>query len=441
MNSTDPKHRLKGQAALMITLSLPVTLGLTALVVDVGWSYWRQEACRTAAQAAAMAAVMQAKTASNLTCGSGVGCGANAGTYTACPSSPGTPPSNNLQAGCLYAQSNGYTAGGNSGRQNVQYAAYTSGSPVSGSSPSYWARFVVAEKIPTLFASVLNQSWMVVSARATGAVFKPASGACVYALNQTVPSAIDLKGNTDVEATCGVWDNSASSSALTCSNNTTLNAGSAAITVHGGAACSGTVTPAPTTNQPLAADPFANVPAPPDMNRCDANQINAGQAITMPSDGTFEVCGDISFKSNGSTTLPAGIYYVKNGNLDWQNGSVSGTGVTIFMTGTSPGTIKINGNMTVNLSAPTSGTYHGLVIYQDRTLANPPSHTFNGGANMNFMGSIYLPGSALKYAGGGVTAITALIADTIEFTGNSTFGVDTNGTVTGINVTTAYLIE
>lgn len=425
----------------MITLTLPMTLGMIGLVVDVGWSYWRAEACRTAAQAAAMAAVMQAMSASDLTCGSGVACTSSASTYVQCPSSPSSPPSNNLQAGCLYAQSNGFTLGGNGSRQNVQYAAYTSGSPVSGSTPSYWVRFVAAEKIPTLFTAVLGKTWMLVSSRATSAIFKPASGACVYALDPTASGAIDLKGNTTVNATCGVWDNSASSTALTCSNNTTLNAGSAAITVNGGASCSGTVTPAPMTNQGPTSDPFASVPTPADKNRCDYTGISAGQSITVPSDGTVEVCGSISLTGNGTTTLPSALYYVKNGGLDWHNGSISGTGVTIFLTGTSPGTITINGNMTVNLSAPTSGPYEGLVIYQDRTLTSPPSHTFNGGAGMDFNGSIYLPGSAVKYAGGSSTSITALIADTIEFTGASTFGADTSGTVTGINKPVAALIE
>ena len=425
----------------MITISLPVTLGMVGLVVDVGWAYWRTEACRTAAQASAMASVLQAMSASDLTCGSGVACTTSSSTYTACPGSPSSPPSDNLQAGCLYAQSNGFTTGGNSSRQNVQYAAYTSGSPVPGSTPTYWVRFVVAEQIPTLFTAVVGKPWMVVSSRSTGAIFKPAAGACVYALDPAASGAIDLKGTTTVNATCGVWDDSASSTALTCSNNTTLNAGSAAITVHGGASCSGTVTPAPSTGQAVAADPFGSVPTPADKNRCDYTGISAGQSITVPSDGTVEVCGDISLTGNGTTTLPPALYYVKNGGLDWHNGSISGTGVTIFLTGTSPGTITINGNMTVNLTAPTSGAYAGLVIYQDRTLTSPPNHTFNGGSGMNFQGSIYLPGSAVKYAGGSSTSITALVVDTVEFTGNSTLGTDTNGSITGLNKWVATLIE
>lgn len=441
MIRANARKACRGQAAVMVTLALPVVLGLTALVVDLGWCYWRQEVCKTAAQSAAMGAGVAAYKASNLTCGSGVACGTNATTYTECPSSPATPPSNDIQSGCLYAQMNGFSQGGNKGRQSVKYAAYTSSSPVTGSSPDYWVRFVVGEKIPLMFAVVLGNQWQVVSAAGTAGVFKNTAGACLYALDNTADGAITLKGTTDVEAGCGVWDNSNSSSSLSCTNNTTLDAGSAKITLAGGNSCRGTVSPAPLTNQARAADPFASVPTPSDKNRCDSNGISAGQAITMPADGTFEVCGDISLTGNGTTTLPAGLYYVKNGGLDWHNGSISGTGVTIFLTGSSPGGIAINGNMTVNLTAPTSGPYRGLVLYQDRGITSPPGATFNGGSGMDFQGSIYLPNNQASYSGGSTTSITALVVDTVTFTGTSYFGTDTNGSITGIGVPTVSLIE
>src|SRR5579863_8855592 len=85
-NYRNPRN---GQVALMMALTLPVTLGLIGLVVDVGWAYWRQEACRTAAQAAAYASAMAAYKSSNLTCASGVTCAA---TFTQCPSTPTSPP-------------------------------------------------------------------------------------------------------------------------------------------------------------------------------------------------------------------------------------------------------------------------------------------------------------------------------------------------------------
>lgn len=431
-----PRSRQSGQAALMTAMSIPVLLGILGLVVDIGWDYWRAEACKTAATAAAMAAARQAQLAGAFTTANGI---AVQSTAANCPASPTSPPSNNLMAGCLYAQQNGFV---NSGKQLVRYTAGTTGSPVAGSNPSYWVRFTVTEKIPTLFASVLGYQNSIVSAKSTAGVFSSAQGACIYALDPNANSAISLGGNTDVEAGCGVYDNSSSATALTCSNNTTLDAQGAAIDVTGGANCRGTVTPAPTTNQPTTADPFANVPAPSIPARCDSSGLTAGTTVNMPSDGKYVICGGgIDMTGNGSLSLPAGIYILTGGGINWHNGSVSGSGVTIYMTGPSPGGTTINGNMVVNLSAPTSGTYRGMVIYRDRTLLSPPSDKFNGGATMNFNGTIYVPGSAVTFNGGNNSAITALIADTISFIGTSNFGADTNGAVTGIGVPTAALIE
>src|SRR5580692_63162 len=50
----------RGQAALFMTMTLTLSFALIGLVVDLGWAYWRQEACLEAAQSAAMAGVMYA---------------------------------------------------------------------------------------------------------------------------------------------------------------------------------------------------------------------------------------------------------------------------------------------------------------------------------------------------------------------------------------------
>lgn len=440
---TYPYRKRSGQAAMMVTLCLPVTLGMLGLVVDVGWSYWRTEACQTAAQAAVMASALQAKNnyTGSFTCGTQVACTTSSTSYTQCPASPTSPASDNLQTGCLYAEQNGFTVGGNSNRQNVQYVAGTTGAPINTNSPAYWVRFVVAEKIPTLFSAVLGQSWMTVSARSTAGVYKPA-GACVYALGTQAGIGISLNGGAIVSAGCGVWDNSSSSTqSLSCSNNTSLSGGTAGITLSGGSACP-QASPAPSTNQPAAADPFAYVQTPTDMNRCDSTGVTQNSNITMPADGVYEICnGGISLNGNQTLTLPAGLYYLKNGTLSWQNGSITGTGVTIYLAGPTVTGISINGNVNVSLSAPTSGPYDGLVIYQNRNLSSPPTHTFNGGSTMLFQGSIYLPGSYVNYSGGSSTTPSALIANQINFTGNASFGTDTTGSLTGLPIVAAYMLE
>ncbi len=50
---------VRGQAAIMLSLSMVVSLGTLGLVTDLGWMYWRKEAAESAAEAAAMAGVMQ----------------------------------------------------------------------------------------------------------------------------------------------------------------------------------------------------------------------------------------------------------------------------------------------------------------------------------------------------------------------------------------------
>ena len=420
----------------MMTLSLPLMFGLLGLVAEIGWAYWRQEACTTAAQAAAIAAGRQAQIAGTFTTAAGI---YTQSTTANCPASPTGASTNNLMAGCLYAQANGFI---NAGKQRVMYTAGTSGVPVSGATPNYWVRYTVSETLPSLFSAILGFQHTVISGRATSGVFLGVSGACIYGLDPLLDGTVALGGNATVTAGCGVYDDSSSATALSCSNNTSMNAGTAGISVVGLSNCSGQVSPAPTVNQSYSPDPFASVPPPPIPSRCDSTGITQNSHISMPADGYYVVCnGGMIMKSNGSLTLPSGMYILQGGGIDWENGSISGTGVTIYNTGPNAGVIKINGNMVVNISAPTSGPYWGLAIFQDRTLSPQPAANLNGGSTMSFNGTIYVPNGAVSYTGGNGTSVTALVGDTVTFFGASTFGTDTNGTITGIGRPYTVLLE
>ena len=92
----------RGSALLLVTLSLPVILGLIGLVVDVGWAYWRKEACKAAADSAALAGATAAYIASNQTCGSGVTCQSD----TTCPASISGSTQDTALKACLWATQN-----------------------------------------------------------------------------------------------------------------------------------------------------------------------------------------------------------------------------------------------------------------------------------------------------------------------------------------------
>src|SRR5262249_39687641 len=108
----------RGQASVLMAMSMLVMCGLLGLVVDIGWASWRKEACKTAAEAAAHAAVKAAK--------DGGTSNYNVTAATNCPSAPtNTTP---LRIGCMYAAVNGYT-NGVSNRTVTYQVGTTTGSP------------------------------------------------------------------------------------------------------------------------------------------------------------------------------------------------------------------------------------------------------------------------------------------------------------------------
>ena len=88
-------------------------------------------------------------------------------------------------------------------------------------------------------------------------------------------------------------------------------------------------------------------------------------------------------------------------------------------------TVSMNGNATVTLSAPTLGTYSGMLFYGDRA-GTAAQSTFNGTANSLLTGAIYFPRQQVNYLGNfsGLNGCTQVVADTIQWSGNSTINQD-----------------
>ena len=74
-----------------------------------------------------------------------------------------------------------------------------------------------------------------------------------------------------------------------------------------------------------------------------------------------------------------------------------------------------NGNM--NLSAPTSGAYSGILFYEP--LSNTNGVTLTGNAGDDVQGIMYMPGAPVTLHGNGnLTVSLDLIADSVTSTGN-----------------------
>jgi prepilin-type N-terminal cleavage/methylation domain-containing protein len=191
-----------------------------------------------------------------------------------------------------------------------------------------------------------------------------------------------------------------------------------------GGTCSGNRCPPTTTDATRLGDPFASLPVPAGSCSGSGNPaLVAGHfqpgvyrsAVTFnaPMDpGTYVLCNSVSF-----------------------SGSVSGTGVFLYFTGSS--SISISGNVDINLTAPTTGDYAGILMWNATT--NAVSISGNGTSKL-YNGAIYSPKADVTLAGTADLYIGMIVAKRILFSGTGITGI-TNGSVTpgapGLTATTS----
>jgi hypothetical protein len=154
-------------------------------------------------------------------------------------------------------------------------------------------------------------------------------------------------------------------------------------------------------------------------------------------------CGGIKIgDTNGEIfTFSPGVYVLAGGGLDVGSGAkAAGTGVMFYNTGTG-GTnystwgcankaytpLAITGQGELNIKAPTSLPFVGMLFFGDRLLGagSGKADQVVGGSSSVFDGALYFKRSNLKYAGNSsVHGYTVLVADNVSINGTSTIGND-----------------
>lgn len=224
---------------------------------------------------------------------------------------------------------------------------------------------IVSEATETFFAKIIGWNSMTPRATAVAGSGNPAN--CMITVqNLTIGnSTITMNG-------CGVGVGGNLSGG---NPNSTIN-GTPTPSVGVTGTCSGTCSAMGTltTGAPRPTDPLAGLAAPTNPGGCVA-----GVAATLGP-------GCYSSIASTVTTLTAGVYYI-TGNVDVSN--LTGTNVMLYLTGS--GRISAANNKEIHLTAPTSGTYKGIAIFQD------PSDTLNFNVGNSFdidvTGAIYMPGT------------------------------------------------
>ena len=313
--------------------------------------------------------------------------------------------------------------------QSLFKANDTSGAAVSASVAGDKVTVVADARVKTTLMSVMQVSEIGLSVRSTAARATSGPPACVLALNKTVNGAITFSGSADFMAVgCSVHSNSRSPSSLSISGSGSVTA--AGFCSAGGVSTSKAITPEPRLNCRQIDDPFQSLPAPVTTGCTYPNlvQVQPNEQRTL-APGIY--CGGLTIK--GEATLQAGVYVIKGPLTINSQAAVSGSGVTFYLTGSGAG-FSINGGGAVTLTAPTSGVYGGVLVFQDRLANVGATNTLNGGASTKLVGAIYTAAQELSVNGGSgfgqQSQLMPIVADQVKFSGSTTAKAD----VTGFNM-------
>ncbi|MBT8473321.1 MAG: hypothetical protein HKN14_09845 [Marinicaulis sp.] len=381
----------KGSTAIMFAILTPVMIAGLAYGSEVGGWELSKRKLQNAADTAAFAAGTQLRS--------------------------GRPESELETAATLIAGEGGYdTATGTLTLASPPVSGAYAGDPNA-------LHLTLRQPIERKFSKLIINDPVYVTVDAT-ALVNNGRPACVLALSPTASGAVHVQGSTDVDLDgCDVAANSIASDAINMQGAAQLEAD--CLSAVGGVSTTSNLDidcATPIENGPVTADPYRDR-VQPTAGSCAPNN-NAWTKKSgkgKPSPGTY--CGGGQIK--GTVELDPGVYILDGGSWKINAGAdLSGDDVTLFFTGGA--TIDVNGSADVDLSAPTSGNYAGIVIWFDR--ADTGSHKFNGGSGFSVVGAVYGAKSDIEFTGsttgGSAGECTQIIGYTVKFSGNSDFDTD-----------------
>jgi len=375
-----------GQILIVFVAVFALIAGFVALMLDGGRVYWEKRMAQNAADAGAMAGGHELRRGNDLNSDEVKGWVEYDSTlhgFTTAETTVFYPPANGRHAG-----------------------------------DSNFVEVEVSRDVPLTFMKIFGWSTANVTARATAGL-QVGGEACIIALNNdNEKDAFKVNGSAGLQADCGIMVNSTSSTAM-------RNVGSGSISaswigVTGGYSGGATTTPSPSTGVPPMIDPMGELPVP-------ATAVPAGTATTVAGVTTYTP-GYYKKKdlkiTGGEHVFSSGTYILEAGMDISGNSTVTGSEVFFYnINASGKGEININSNQTVQLSAPTTGTYKGVLFFNNRDSPkkNPGHKLGRGTVDSFFSGALYFPSQHLDWAGNPAGSLTwsLVIADTINVSGTT----------------------
>ncbi len=408
MKRPDPR---RGTVAVTTAIALPVLIGMAALAIDTGIWYCERSRLQLAADAAAY------------------GAGRLLSDHTADFTGAATAEAK--------AVTNNYWLLGTTASTTSLVPTVTPASDYSS------VTVTLSTHADRFLSAALSLQVPVMSVSATASVVSATAG-CVLALDKSAYGAITVGNDAGIVASnCGVFTNSGSTLGaieVTGSGSITAPSIGAVGSVHQDNG--GHVSTTPSPNSTAEANPYASLSVP-NYGSCTQSNVNASSWGVHYNYGASNnvFCGNTQIGGNGAIiSFASGVtYYVVNGNLVFNNTSITASGVAFVLTGSSPGAFQWTNysNTTSAVTAQTGGTLAGILVWQTcNSAGSDPASSIAGGSTFSISGALYFPCGQLAInnnalvspaSGGSLT----VVADTINLEGSATLKTSSGGSGTG----------
>jgi Flp pilus assembly protein TadG len=403
----------RGAVSAMLVLMLIPLVGMLGIATEASSWYFIQRSMQNAADSSAMAAATNA-------CAK-VGCG-------------------------IYYDVEAKSVASNFGYQNgvnetTVTASNTAICPSDGSAKCY--SVTITRKVPIYLTRVVGFTGDAIT---SGGGPAQTVSATAIASPKTTPNAYCLLalasgGKTQEAITCKGCSKAQMTGCNVATNGTALCTGhdlNADRVDTGGSSNSCASGAKQGINQPYVADPFlslaANIPAKTCGSSTPGTTWSTNQTLVAAPP---HICGNLTVNANVNLSTPAGgsVVVIENGNLNVTGGNtlktLAGSSVTFIFTGSKAGAgHTVPGNGTLDIAAPTSGTWSGVALYQDPSMTSGVDGSWTGNSpTWKITGLVYMPKATVSFGGivnkasNGLSCFS-LVVDKFEANGTATIAED-----------------
>lgn len=382
----------EGNALIVVLVCMGVLMGFAALSLDIGQVLHTKSQLQTLADSMAVAGALEVQQ-----CGSTSNCTVMQNAVKAAMAENGhASGSYAFGTQCSGTAGTGITLTLNNG------PCYLGPSDPNSGNASF-VEAVVSKPQDLPFAAFIGVRQFNLVARAEAGSVNDSN--CIYvSANNTSTSAgtaFTANSGAHITSSCGIVDDSGANAALMANSGAHISAPS--IDVHGTTTSNNGShfdNAQPSDNSLAVPDPLSGLPEPSGGSCTNLIWPNGKKTLVI-NQGTY--CG-INVNSSNTLTLNPGTY-VFTGNVAVDSGaSLAGSGVTLYF---SSGSMLANSGSTVNIIAPTSGTYAGIVLFQSKT--DSAGMVLDSGSKSAWQGAIYLPDASLEINSGGNTAAYTIV--------------------------------